>query len=343
MLSNIDLETYRISSIQLFVRNLFDTTVLISTCMIFAISFASTTHSTLQSFLLMFSIFTWLINHQIELYRSFNNVRDCVRVLSRDRGRLKSFLKDYMGAKSTASETRDTFKWMNEVIAFFWPHLSHVIHHELNDFLKNFNSLARSKGDIKKLFYAIIKQLDTKILAIERCELGARAPYIREISLADCPKDVLVAYNISMAYEGNMNISFICRYFCCSSRRIGLKDVFINFNGRLSVGRSLEDVTVTLMELPKFGYKGIALVELAELKIARRAINNLISEHLLHPRSMSLNLRTIMSNTLRVAPDSESDTDEVPLRTKLVARMLLLGCFCSNCCIRCCQEESHKR
>lgn len=364
----------------------------------------------------------------------------------------------------------DSFHWMNRVIKFFWPYLSHVVHYELNEFFReqiDSGNLARSNEELKKLFYAILKQLDTNILAIEKCQLGYQAPIIKDlsvleedrnednqlkysagkststtttkdVSLAGGNKDVslktnkvsgkkeetrvkmkreknninrssdrqtnstvrimtkktntkqvelkqqqqqltnkkekFLVYNVNLEYNGDMNIAVIYKYFCCLSSRFGLKDVFLHFKLRFILGPIKENipfidqVSITLLELPQFGYKGIALAELAELKIVRGVINRLITKNLLYPRFVRVSLHELLDTLingpktreqrqelklrreqkvsvkartdLRVSAGSNKDDKaEVPIWTRFYANTLLFGCLCSNFLLRSCQSR----
>jgi hypothetical protein len=279
--------------------------------------------------------------------------------------------------KQKSAAKLDTYRWVNKMINFFWPYLSHVVHHELNEFLANSRAMARDGVGLKRLLYAFVKQVDANILAIERCELGSNAPYIKsihvldEVKPSDGKKSSLV-YDLDLIYEGNMNISFICRYFCCCNSRLGLKDVFVHLSSRLIVGPidstkpTIEKFSFSLLKLPKFGYKGIALVELAELRLAKRSINRLIREHLLYPKTISLTLENLLesiktrqqeearqvSHPLRPVLSSIetshnnnncNNEEQLPWTTRLVARLLFCTCMCSNLCLRFCQDEKLNR
>lgn len=259
-------------------------------------------------------------------------------------------------------QTKDSFRWINRIIIFFWPYLSHLIHFELNEFFKDkieSGSMARSEEGTKRLFYAIIRQLDTNVLVIEKCQLGAQTPLIRNLSATegtitpppDAGKRVAkktkkptkskrmvdlmglktvmsdlmsprseqqsigsdektnykqddhktLVYNFDLVYNGDMDISVIYRYFCCCSSRVGLKDIFLHFNIQITLGPIrdempfIDEVSFTLLELPDFGYKGIALAELTELKIVKKLINRIIRDHLLHPRKVTVSLRELFA------------------------------------------------
>lgn len=346
----------------------------------------------------------------------------------------------------------DSFHWINRIIKFFWPYLSHVIHYELNEFFReeiDSGNLARSNEELKRLFYAILKQLDTNILVIEKCQLGNQAPIIKDLSVLEeknslerivsfekgsigsnevevasghqdiasikinklfkrvrvqnymnkqirgkqintstrrkngnkqieqkqqssKKKGKFLVYNINLEYNGDMNIAVIYKYFCCLSSRFGLKDVFLHFKMRFILGPIKENmpfidqVSLTLLELPEFGYKGIALAELAELKIVRGVINRLISKNLLHPRSVSVSLHELL-DTLINGPKTRQQRKELKLKqqevenrakkdlsesggakgkpevsiwTRFYANTLLLGCVCSNFLLRSCQSKA---
>lgn len=349
----------------------------------------------------------------------------------------------------------DSFHWMNRIIKFFWPYLSHVIHYELNEFFReeiDSGNLARSNEELKRLFYAILKQLDTNILVIERCQLGNQAPIIKDLSVSEEENSLddkysieedkfiapgvevaggyqdtvsvktnklslrrgkvrnnkdkipgkqtsriesnnkqvgqkqqpeqqqstnkrgkLLVYNVNLEYNGDINIAIIYKYFCCLSSRFGLKDIFLHFKLRFILGPIKENipfidqVSFTLLELPEFGYKGIALAELAELKIVRSVINRLITKNLLYPRLVSVSLHELLDTLIngpktreqrkelklrqqrkaenrakKNLPESDGSRDkaEVSIWTRLYANTLLLGCICSNFLLRSCQSTT---
>lgn len=323
----------------------------------------------------------------------------------------------------------DSFNWMNKIITFFWPYLSHVIHYELNEFFRDqidSGSLARSNEELKRLVYAILRQLDTNILVIEKCQLGHQAPFIKELSISEETSRFLgdkksdrvkvakatdtnnakgsnnldqskgkifksiqidsnkqnqlnsksskfLVYNVDLEYNGDMNIAVIYKYFCCFSSRFGLKDVFLHFKLRFVLGPIeanipfIDRVSFTLLELPQFGYKGIALAELAELKVVRGVINRLITKNLLYPRSASVSLHELLDTLIngpktrkqrialkRLQEEKErqeaerkeaeknlianAGSAEVSFWTRFAANALLFGCMCSNLLLQTCQS-----
>lgn len=390
-------EPVRLSGVLLFERNLLDLALLISTSSIYLFCCATlNTDGSFVKFVAVFSSLCTLFNYHLESYRSFKTIRKCVHSLEADdKPALRAFLSshlrylkpghvfEYPGDKTEfVLESRkcdefnnqkhpvkqDTYRWANKIIGFFWPYLSHVVHHELNEFLARSKVLATTEVGLKRMLYAFVKQVDANILSIERCELGSNAPYIKSIHVSDerqdkdNPKRSLV-YDLDLIYEGNMNISFICRYFCCCDSRLGLKDVFVHMSSRLIVGpiddqaAMIEKFSFSLLSLPRFGYKGIALVELARLKIARRSLNRLIKEHLLFPRRVSIATEDLLANTKKrqqevlqeaatnqpgqmgTSNDSARGSQPSPWTTRLVARLMLGTCLCSNWCLNICQEE----
>lgn len=394
-------EPVRVPGVILFERNLLDPVLLISTCIIYLFCcIILPSDASFVTFLVIFSLLCGLFNYHLESYRSFIRIRKCVRSLELDdKPALKDFLSSHLrylkpghvfehptGGLETAfaaqqSETlenqqkalakNDTYRWANKMINFFWPYLSHVVHHELNEFLANSRSLVRTSVGLKRLLYAFFRQVDANILAIEHCELGSNAPHIKSIHVLDEGKDDdaskrSLIYDLDLVYEGNMNISFICRYFCCCNSRLGLKDVFIHLSSRFIIGPidsrrpSIEKFSFSLLKLPKFGYKGIALVELAELRIAKRSINRLIKEHILFPKVVSLTLEDLIENIkarqqeqaqqivnqpgrIGSSQDNDQRTEQLPWTTRILARLMFCTCMCSNFCLRCCQEEKLNR
>lgn len=282
-------------------------------------------------------------------------------------------------------ERQDTFGWLNRIIAFIWPYLSLVVHSELNKFfVKQIKSgnLAQSEASSRRLLYAVVKQLDTNISCIEHCELGKQWPIINDLRVTESSTEQLVESNrpktksalsrkkgkvlicdIDLHYNGDVNISIIYKYFCCCSSRFGLKDIFLHFKPRIVLGpigkRSpfVEELAFTLLQLPKFGYKGIAMVELAELRVVRRLINNLIVEHILQPRVLVVSLGKLIERHLHGKPisrfsgnkpaasgdiikftkadeNSGSERRQPSFWTNITARMLLCSCMCSNVLLR---------
>lgn len=175
---------------------------------------------------------------------------------------------------------------------------------------------------------------------------------------------------MSFEYNGDMIIAVIYRYFCCCSSRMGLKDVFLRFKLRCSLGPLkqempfVEQVSFTLLELPEFGYKGIALAELFELKLIRAVINRLITENLLYPRVVNVKLsdlvRSIIARAKQPPPPplkvgntrlalsrafpslqrlSERGVEGVSFLTRMTARLLLCSCMCSNIVLRGCKSR----
>jgi hypothetical protein len=388
-------EPVRVSGAILFERNLLDPVQLISTSVIYlfcCIMLAS--DASYVKFLVIFSLFCGLFNYHLESYRSFERIRRSVYTMeSADKPALRAFLSSHLryvrpvhifehptdgftdaftSPKVNSSDDQhttaknDTYRWVNKMMKFFWPYLSHVVHHELNNFLVNSRGLARSKGGLKRLLYAFFKHVDANIMAIEHCELGTNAPCIKRIHVEDERRDGLglrrsLIYDLDLNYEGNMNIALICRYCCCCTSRLGLKDVFVHLNSRLILGPidsrfpSIERISYSLLKLPKFGYKGIALVELAELRLAKRSINRLIKEHLLYPTTISIDLKNLVNKlgkrqeTVedlhqpgRIESSNENQNNQpeyIPWHTRFVARLMYSACICTNFCLRFCQDE----
>lgn len=358
-------EPYRVSSYAIFRRNLLDPALHLSVILIYVVCKLLTSNK--LSFLFLFTLIFLLVNHHFESYKSFVGVR---HFISGDK-----FLKNL-----ERKPRKDSFAWSNRIIAFFWPYLSRLLHQELNDFLKD----QIEEG----LFYEIMDHL-----IIEKCQLGAQSPQIKNLS-ASPGQDKTLVYNLNLVYNGDMNISMIYRYLGCCSSRVGLKDVFLHFNIRLTLGPilergfvlrkgyipSVEAIRLTLLELPDFGYKGIALAELAELKIVRKLINRLIRKYLLHPRQVTVELRkliearlthadkktdklTSLSSKKSAAAAAEASSSRIethpgkiehsgerpPLSasagawTKLRANALICGCLGANFLLRCCQWCGHEQ
>lgn len=398
-------EPVRLSSVLLFGRNLLDPINLISTCAIYLLCNIILARSvSLVIFLLLFSLCCWLFHCHLESYRSFRLVKRYIKSLEANDGpALKSFLANHLRyiypnyafehptsavvvprstiqsnlfrnkiklvvvAPTAQANPIDSYRWANKMISFFWPYLSHVVHHELNEFLRNSSMLVRNAIGLKRFFFAFLRQVDANIIAVEHCELGSNAPYIKNIHVLDEDQDDetrgSLVYDLDLVYEGNMNISFICRYFGCCNSRLGLKDVFVHLSPRIIIGPidhrvpTIKQFSLSLLTLPKFGYKGIALVELAELKLARRSINRAIKDHLLYPKTISMTLEEIVeiirnrrrqqeqqqvheANENRPGVlDDQSESLRLPWTTRLVARLMFCTCICSNYCLRFCQEE----
>lgn len=380
----------RLSSATLFKKNLLDPVIYISTSATYILCHLFARHASPATFLVIFGCLYWLLNRHIEAYRSFAVTRRWVRILETRGQAMDSFLGTFYACEPDISRdsltrrqdishhqpSRDSFDWINKIISIFWPYLSHVVHHELNEFLRTSSALVRNQVGLKRLLYAFVQQIDANILAIEHCELGARAPFIKSLMVYDPIEQAKASlvYDLDLAYEGNMSIVFICRYFCCCSSRMGLRDVFVHLKSRLALGPidsakpALEGISFSLLELPEFGYKGIALVELTQLKLAKRSINRLIREHVLYPKCVSIKMSEMeakMKENAKAkaqqakkkstpddqrAPNESSAINEqtgmtarLPWGTRLLARMMYFTCMCSNCCLRCFESDDHHR
>lgn len=435
-------EPYRVSSFILFKRNLLDPTLCVSTCTVYLLCRCMLRETCSLSFVLMFLCLAFVINHHIDSYRSFVAVNESTEILSKDYTLRRTFLSTHLGYNPkrrvhvqpketggeapgdrpgktvTISEDRpelieekpiDSFHWMNKIITFFWPYLSHLIHFELNEFFRDqieSGTLGRSNDSIQRLYYAILRQLNANVLAIERCQLGHQAPFIKNLACfegnaitesrlenkknatkvvvgakeasrkASSPGTIdplnqvsnqgkTLVFNIELEYNGDMDISVIYRYLCCCSSKMGLKDVFLHFNLQIVFGPIKADIpftdqiSFTLLEKPEFGYRGIALVELGEVRIVRRVVNALISDYLLHPRMVTVRLSDLLDTLINGPPSREqrrrlqdakrvarkrslltkSGKQEVSLFASFTAKAILLGCFCSNVCLRACQRN----
>lgn len=351
----------RLSGVTLLKKNLLDPVIYIATSLTYLFCLAIGRHLSTVSFFVLFMGITWLIQRHIEAYRSFRITRKWTRTLEGDENFVHAFLlanfsNDYKSHRLPDHQT-DTYLWINKIVNYFWPYLAHVVHHELNEFLAHPSLLMPGNVGLKRFIYAFIRQIDANIFAIEHCELGARAPFIKSLIVFDeGAKDKTLIYDLDLAYEGNMNMSFVCRYCCCCSSRMGFKDVFVHLRSRLMIGPIEEDkalidaVSFSLLELPAFGYKGIALVELAELRMARRSINRLIKDHLLHPKQVRLTMaeleRKLFGADERVVAESGPSCEDdlltlrrPPLTSRILARLTCLTCMCSNSCLRFCQRE----
>lgn len=365
----------RLSGLILFKYNLLDPLTLVSTCATYLLCLVIGRHLSALGFLTLFASIIWLFQRHIESYRSFRVTRRWVRALERDEELVSAFLAvnfidDCKPARAVERHV-DTYLWINRIINFFWPYLSHVVHHELNEFLAQSGSLAQSRVGLKRFLYALVRQLDANILAIEHCELGARAPFIKSLVVSnEGARNKTMVYDLDLAYEGNMNMSFICRYCCCCSSQVGFKDVFVHLKSRLMIGPiisevpSVEAIAFSLLEQPAFGYKGIALVELAELKVAKRSIDRLIKDHLLYPKQIRLTAaelqakmkereRSALEAAQQVARDggsggefeevSASPVGRPALGARILAQLAYFACICSNGCLRCCCQQERRR
>lgn len=353
----MDQEPARVSSAILFKQNILDPTISVSATLVFLITHSLTSYNSFIAFLVIFTCLYCLISHQIKSYRLFKTTNRCVKILSADPKLLRAFSSAHIGARFSTDKSVDTFRWANRVISFFWPYLTHVLHYQLNEFLKRSNSLAHDQDRSKRLLHAMIRQMDTNLISVEKCQLGARAPFIKSLTVSvklnnNDRNAKSVIYDLDIAYEGNMNMLMVCRYFCCYSSRLGLKDLFIRSKFRITVGPIHENaplikhLTLTLLKLPEFGYKGIAVVELARLRVARRAINRLIRTYLLHPQQVSIAIPTLFQTLKERPPEiimkskSNEGLDSPPLGAKFLAKVLFSWCICSNYCLRVCRGDS---
>jgi len=344
------------------------------------------------SFIFIFGIICSILDSYAESYRSFNSVRKNVRRMSRNKPIARLFLAVHFSQKVSLDRRPDTFRWINKLIALFWPHVSHIAHHELNAFIKESK---KTKGAFPskamRIIHAISRHLDGNVVSIEHCQLGEKSPFFKKIralvQYEDC-NDVRnkginvrqitrlepviqrksLIYDLSIAYEGNMKILLTYRYLCCCSSRLGLRDVFIHMNCRLGIGPIHENLPLierfdfSLLDLPEFGYKGIAIVELARLRVARRSINRLIKGNLLYPKKLSVDISRFFLT------GSDADPSESPKRLRMpshkkdqhvgrndgnraaesegfcshcCAKFLICSCLCSNLCLSrlCCQAN----
>lgn len=220
----------------------------------------------------------------------------------------------------------DGFKWINKLIIFFWPKLSQYIHFRLDEFFRKeirSGGMARSNKRSLRMLHSIIDQFSSHVLAIERFELGHQTPTIRKIHVRDylgiAPVDKsiieqredqsvsssvkvgkLIEIDLDLEYIGDMNLELLYRNCCCIKSRLGLKDIFMILKARLTIGPIkrdvpfIEQISLSFYQLPDYGYKGIALVELAELKMARKIINNTIKEHLLAPYAIIITAHDVI-------------------------------------------------
>lgn len=423
-------EPFRVSNFELFKLNIRDPVLFISTSFVYVVSHMLT--NSLVAFVVLFATLYYLITKHIDSYRSFKLVSKSVRKFSTDDRVRINFLKLHLGFNSDHDLSKDSFDWINRIIRYFWPYLSHFIHFQLNRFFHEeieSGSLARSAEGSKRLFYAILKQFDTNILVIEKFQLGHQPPKIKLlatkenlVTIASNPKqkeelkskkgmaakkeikiteetlkpmavkssdlnfvlpksaynnEKTLVFDLELDYSGDMNLSVIYKYLCCCSSRMGLEDIFLKFKLRVVVGPITEDVpfiekvSLTFMDLPKFGYRGIHIVELAELKIVRSVINRLINENILFPKALTIDLSELLRNALdpkaaqafkeqlaakeqpgtKTAPQREELTsaqttgknNEVSFLTKMMARALLCSCVCSNILVRSCQMQTDEQ
>lgn len=373
-------EPKRVNSFHLFKRNLLDQNLAIQCCIIYLISIAIT-----DRWIIPFIILFVIVDYHIESYKSFVNVRKSVQIIENNI-RKHQEVRSCCSLAANHPTPTDSFNWLNKIIAFFWPFLSQSIHYQLNQFFRDqieSGSLGRSKSKMKRLLYAIIRQINTDLIVIERCQLGRQAPFVRALKaylLSTLKESDLLGhqhadqtgirnnlvYDIDFGYIGDMNISVIYRYLCCCASRIGLKDVFLNFGMRLTFGPItselpfIERISITLLTLPDFGYKGIALAELAELKLVRRVINKIITQQLLYPQELSFKLEELLQPAKSESGSEDSETQRRRIRkeeisheesssderpesvsclNRCAARTLLCTFVCSNCCLKPCHQH----
>lgn len=419
-------EACRISGVRLFQYNLLDPSLYISVVVVFTFCKLIFADCKSVSFILTFGSIFFLINHQIDAYRSFKAVRQNIKILSLDEQIRGAFMSAYLGSgynnPSQTSQTKpdecpafessikfaqgqkmgleydkqDSFKWINKLIVFFWPSLSRVIHSQLDEFFEReikSGQMSRSNRKLIRLAHAIITQFQSNVLCIEKFQLGRQTPRVEHLTIKEsnstscrkvmvhsncratynggrrhhhhlrAPKTIvtnnkMIITDLDVHYNGDMNLTLICRNVCCFNSRIGLKDIFLKFRFRFVWGPIVKgspfvnSMSITLLERPDFGYKGIALVELAQLKVARRLIIRLIEQHLLYPRMVSIDLKQLIEDAVN-APAQRNEpspnvqtgpkSDETSCFTRLLARTLLQGCLCSNYCLRMCQGSDTGR
>lgn len=268
----------------------------------------------------------------------------------------------------------DSFHWLNQIINFFWPYMSHLIHYEVNKFFERqieAKFWRKSKKNLKKLFLAMARQLDTNILLIERAEIGKESPFVTKIEVtetlitktqqafAETKQDLKVdeqttkvvakttktvntesvmiksqtpksskskkvtthktekskkfkylVINFKIQYDGDMQLRVMYKYLFCMLSHLGLRDVYLGVNMRFVLGPLLskppyvERIEFCLLELPDFGYKGIAMAELFELRVVKRAINRAITDNILYPKSISIDVGSLIEALLNKNMDT---------------------------------------
>lgn len=376
-------EEFRVPAHQLFVANLFDWSLYVSSALGYAfIRLVGGHDASWTSCIVMYSGFVYMFNSCVQSYRSFVRIRRGNALLSRNARVREMFLSAHFGCGAAALDigepagrqqqkqqdksrfdeqdsdcastkngmdeqrkrgprARDSFAWINKIIGFFWPYLSQLIHFKLNEFFEKqieSGSLARSDESLKRLLYAVIRQLDANIIVIERCQLGHIAPTVRNLqvseravigisshtSLSKMPNGAAsddddaqspelarsLVFDLHFEYKGDMNISVLFKYLCCLSSRIGLKDAHVRFRLRAVVGPIsdrlpfIESLSFTLLELPDFSFKGVNLAELAEKKLFHNIINRALARHLLYPRHVEVHLSEIIARVLTQATEN---------------------------------------
>lgn len=391
-------EAYRISGARLFHYHLLDRVFITSVAIAFALCrlVLGSCHSTL--FVLVFSGIVYGLNYHIEAYRSFLSVSRNVEMMMASDRMLQRFILSHSESirpevphpkLSGQRDVMDSFQWINKSIVFLWPSLSQLIHSQLDEFFEKevrSRSMAHDGRRMVRIIYAMLTQFDSRILTIEKFQLGRQSPEIKYLTVKETnspesmdlttkrPERIPVqsrslkrkrkktskflVCDAHINYNGNMNLTMICRNSCCFNSRIGLEDVFLNFKFRVLVGPVsrrfpfIRKLSLTLMEKPDYGYKGIALVELAQLKIARRLINRAIKDHMLYPKMLSIDVAEFLSRSRKKSDRSKpvgtsasqlstgQPIKETTWFTRCMARILIRGCMCSNWCLRICQTSS---
>lgn len=409
------LEPYRISAYLLLCKNITDVTLYLSTSVIYLLCYVLTCKLGKFPFLVLLFVLLYIFNKHVESFRSFVNVSKTISLLSEDYELRKAFLLTCSGREthrriyfvnkgeklkqnSLSSSTdmeieniddidatqRDSFHWINEIVAFFWPYFSHIIHFELNEFFRDeiqSRSFRNSHQSLKKLIDALVKQIDSNILLIEKAQLGQNTPFIKYLNVYEehsAGNKSLVA-DINLEYNGDIQLLVIYKYFCCLLSRVGLRDIFFKIDLRIAIGPLLknspycEKLEISLLKLPDFGYKGIAITELAELKAVRGVINKLVKDNILFPKAISINLSDVIetliaSNHPETPQNSRSDlldltndqNESISEKIedednksqgracwfKLAAKTILCSLCCTNCLLKlccCCRKQRERR
>ncbi|XP_054157813.1 uncharacterized protein LOC128956157 [Oppia nitens] len=216
---------------------------------------------------------------QRQTYERTEAYEYCRQELIKDPERLHSFLMSITSPNETniGRANDQPCEWINDILSKFWP---------------NINSIVQSQID-NQGFGEKSVELSGNNMYFERFTLGDKPPVLSSIHVRKSGhrKDEIVVI-VRLVYFGNCLVLFSYRTTLGLKAKAGVKDVFFRGNAVIVLRPLLEvppfigGISVCLQDIPIIEYDGLNLANIADNKLFKRVLLNIISSYLVSPNKI---------------------------------------------------------
>ena len=221
---------------------------------------------------------------QMKSREKTNAIEYCSRVLSEDPDRLKQFLATISAPKNLSNSTSGeaSCEWVNDIMAKFWPHINSIAQQQIDK--KGFSKKGLDVGNGHKIYF-------------ERFTLGDKPPALTSVHVRRTGhrKDEITII-LKLIYFGNCLILFSYKTKLFLKAKAGVKDVYFRGTAVVVLRPLMEappfvgGLSVCLSDVPLIDYNGLNLANIADNKMFKKFLSNILRDYLVTPNKIYISL-----------------------------------------------------